>query len=165
LIDFRRWSSANGLSQNSELDLVFNYDIFRDKFRREVKAGWLLLNHKSFVKYNKQVDNEQVLEENYFYSTDDQARFGPEKMLAQLLEKLYVELRLMTEYKDKSERRMSILIIVAMCMNYYVAFVTIYLGVLMRHLPWDMIAGASFCTVFPVMLIMNSAIMSHQVSL
>jgi hypothetical protein len=166
LRDFHRWSMKEVEPfWGDEPDMVFRYDLFRDKFKREVKVSLFRLDHGSFAKLNKRIENERMLENNYVHIAynNQQARGGPERMLAGLLEKLYVETRLMIELRDKTERRMSIIIIVGMALDYSIYFVTIYLSRVM-YLPWDMSFSIIFCTLYPISLIMNSTIMSHQVS-
>jgi hypothetical protein len=138
LKDFHRWSTREDERfEDNEPDMVFRYDEFRDKFKREVKASFLRLDHES----------------------------SRERMLARLLEKLYVDMRLMNELKYQTERRMSIVIVASIFLDYYIVFVIIYICLLMQQFPWDLIVCVGFCTLYPIVLIINSAVMSHQVSL
>lgn len=149
----------------SELDMVFSFDKFRAQFKSEIHPSCLFNDHESFVKFTKQAENERRLEENYCQTPYDTRRIvDPERALIEILEKFYVELRLMNELKDDLEKRLSSSIIMTIAANYIISFMSISIVKMTQDFRWELMIFVVGSNIAPIALIMNVVVMSSQVS-
>lgn len=149
---------------HDEPNLVFRFDKFRLQFMAEIRPSLLLIRHKSFVRFSKQVENEQKLEENYCRLPYGRAQSDPEYKLAELLEKFYVELRLMIELKGHVERRISMITIGTIVATYLSSLSSVYVIKMMHAVRLESVMVGTMGQLAPMALIMNSVSMSTQVS-
>jgi hypothetical protein len=153
----------------------FDYEQVRGRILGLMKAHFFLISHKPFAKFSNELLHEhhtkmgpanggiQTRQEG-----DTTTRLGrgraADRALAELLEKFYVELRLMNELKNDAEQANAYFMVYLFVCSYVFSFGSFVVAKVIGDMRWELklfvFAGISW----PILLISNAAFSNDQVS-